>query len=80
VVGNYYANYGQGIVNIAKAVKEDTFEPTGNIEFGLVNEDVMWIEYNDDATNPVPEDVRQALEEAKQKIAAGEVDTLAPLE
>jgi simple sugar transport system substrate-binding protein len=80
VVGNYYANYGQGIVNIAKAVKEDTFEPTGNIEFGLANDDVMWIEFNENAANPVPEDVRQALEEAKQKIAAGEVDTLAPLE
>lgn len=80
VVGNYFANYGQGIVNIAKAVKEGTFEPTGNIEFGLVNEDVMWIEYNDKAANPVPEDVRKAVEEAKQKIMAGEINTLAPIE
>ena len=35
VVGNYFANYGQGIVNIAAAVQDGTFEPTGNIEFGL---------------------------------------------
>ncbi len=80
VVGNYFANYGQGIVNIAKAVKEGTFEPTGNVEFGLANEDVMWIEYNDNAANPVPEDVRQAVAEAQQKIVNGEIDTLAPVE
>ncbi len=79
VIGNYFANYGQGIVNIARAVKEGTFKPEGNIEFGLANEDVMWIEYNDAAANPVPEDVRQAVAEAKQKIVAGQVDTLAPV-
>lgn len=80
VVGNYFADYGQGIVNIARAVKDGTFEPAGNIEFGLANEDVMWIEYNDEAANPVPEDVRQAVAEAQEKIANGEVDTLAPVE
>jgi simple sugar transport system substrate-binding protein len=79
VLANYFANYGQGIVNIAAAVKDGTFEPTGNIEFGLDQEDVMWIEFNDSAANPVPEDVRQAVDEAKQRIAAGEVDTLAPI-
>ena len=67
-------------MNIAKAVKEGSFEPTGNIEFGLDQEDVMWIEFNENAANPVPEDVRQAMMEAKEMIAAGEVDTLAPIE
>ena len=80
IAGNYFANYGQGIVNIAKAVKEGSFAPTGNIEFGLDQADVMWIEFNENAANPVPEDVRQAMMEAQEKIAAGEVDPLAPVE
>ncbi|RME84115.1 MAG: BMP family ABC transporter substrate-binding protein [Caldilineae bacterium] len=75
ILGNYLADYGQGIVNIAKAVKEGTFEPTGNIEFGLANPDVMWIEFN--PNKPLPEDVMAAVEAAKQAIIAGEVNTLA---
>lgn len=80
VLGNYFANYGQGIVNIAKEIRDGTFKPTGNIEFGLGNPDVMWIEYNDKAANPVSADVRAAVEEAQQKIVSGEVNTLAPVE
>jgi len=74
IYGNYFADYGQGIVNIAKQVKEGTFNPTGNIEFGLANEDVMWIEYNDG--KPLPADVMAAVEEAKQAIIDGTIDTL----
>jgi simple sugar transport system substrate-binding protein len=75
IVGNYFADYGQGIVNIAKAIKEGTFEPTGNIEFGLGNEDVMWIEFNEN--KPLPDDVMAAVEAAKEAISNGEVNTLA---
>ncbi|MGQ9517686.1 MAG: BMP family protein [Anaerolineae bacterium] len=77
VIGNYIADYGQGIVNIAKAVKEGTFKPTSNIEFGLKNKDVMWLTFNDKAARPVPEDVRKLVEEVTAKIAAGEINTLA---
>lgn len=55
IYGNYFANYGQGIVNIAKEVRNGTFEPTGNIEFGLADEDVMWIEYSESSLNLRPE-------------------------
>lgn len=79
VIGNYFANYGQGIVNIAKEVKEGTFKPTSNIEFGLKNKDVMWITFNDKAARAVPQDVRKLVEEVTAKIAAGEINTLAPV-
>lgn len=79
VIGNYFANYGQGIVNIAKEVKEGTFKPTGNIEFGLKHKDVMWITFNDKAARAVPQDVRKLVEEVTAKIAAGEINTLAPV-
>jgi simple sugar transport system substrate-binding protein len=78
VIGNYFANYGQGIFNIAKAIKEGTFKPTGNVEFGLKDKDVMWLTFNDKAARPVPEDVRKLVEEVTAKIAAGEIKTLAP--
>ena len=75
IMGNYFAYYGNGIVKIAEEVKNGTFEPTGNVEFGLADEDVMWLDFNENAD--IPEDVLQAVEEAKQQIIAGEVDTLA---
>lgn len=75
ILGNYIADYGQGIVNIARQVKEGTFQPTSNIEFGLANEDVMWIEFN--PNKPLPDDVMQAVEAAKQAIINGEINTLA---
>jgi basic membrane protein A len=78
VIGNYFADYGQGIVNVAKAIKEGTFKPTGNVEFGLKDKDVMWLTFNDKAARPVPEDVRKLVEEVTAKIAAGEIKTLAP--
>lgn len=74
IYGNYFADYGQGIVNIAKQVKEGTFKPEGNIEFGLANQDVMWIEYNDN--DPLPAEVMEAVEKAKQGIIDGTIDTL----
>ena len=74
IYGNYFANYGQGVVNIAKQVKEGTFKPTSNIEFGLGDEDVMWIEFND--AHPLPPEVMAAVEKAKQGIIDGTIDTL----
>lgn len=74
ILGNYFANYGQGVVNIAQQVRDGTFNPTGNIEFGLANEDVMWIDFNEN--NTLPEDVMQAVEAAKAGIISGEIDTL----
>jgi basic membrane protein A len=77
IVGNYFAYYGNGIAKIAEQVKNGTFEPTGNVEFGLVDEDVMWLEFNENAD--IPADVMAAVDEATQKIVNGEVDTLAPI-
>ncbi|MDX1417087.1 MAG: BMP family protein [Candidatus Promineifilaceae bacterium] len=74
ILGNYFADYGQGIVNIARQIQEGTFDPAGNIEFGLANEDVMWIEFNDN--NPLPSEVMEAVEAAKQGIIDGSIDTL----
>ena len=75
IMGNYFASYGQGIVNIADQIKNGTFEPSGNIDFGLADSDVIWIEFNEN--NPLPDDVMAAVEAAKEAIMNGEVDTLA---
>jgi len=77
VLANYLADYGQGIVNMARAVKEGAFEPTGNVEFGLKHNDVMQFHYNDQADPAVPSDVRILVEEARAKIILGQVNTLA---
>ncbi len=76
ILANYVNDYGQGLVNVARMVKEGTFKATSNIEFGLKDADVLYITYNDDAEQPVPDDVRQLVEEATQKIAAGEINTM----
>ncbi len=77
VLANYFAYYGNGVVRIAKEVKEGTFEPTSNIEFGLADEDVMWLEFVEGAD--LPAEVMTAVDNAKQQIVNGEVDTLAPV-
>lgn len=79
IVANSRSNLGQGMINVVRQVKEGAFQPSGNIEFGLKDSDVMWLMYNDGAATPVPDDVRALVETAKQKIIAGEIDTKAPL-
>lgn len=77
VLANYFAYYGNGVVRIAKEVKEGKFKPGQNVEFGLKDKDVMWIEYNEKAATPVPADVRKLVEETTQKIISGEINTMA---
>lgn len=79
VLANYVSDYGQGVVNLARQVKEGTFKGGENHTFGFNMPDVIKLEYVETALTPVPADVRAAVEEAKQKIVAGEIDTLAPV-
>ncbi|MGQ9490952.1 MAG: BMP family protein, partial [Anaerolineae bacterium] len=77
VLANYIADYGQGVVNLARQVKEGTFKGGENHTFGLNMPDVIKFEYVETAITPVPPEVREAVEAAKKKIIAGEVNTLA---
>lgn len=79
VLANYVADYGQGVVNLAKQVKEGTFKGGENHTFGFNMPDVIKFEYVETATTPVPADVREAVEVAKKKIVAGEINPLAPV-
>lgn len=79
VLANYVSDYGQGVVNLAKQVKEGTFKGGENHTFGLSMPDVIKFEYDETATTQVPQDVRDAVEAAKKDIVAGKVNTLAPL-
>lgn len=79
IVANYLNNYGNGIIKMAKQVKEGSFKPTKNIEFGLSDEDVLWVTFNDKADKPVTAEVKKLLDDAKKKIVAGEINTLAPI-
>lgn len=79
VLANYISDYGQGVVNLAKQVKEGTFKGGENHTFGLDMPDVIKFEYDETATTKVPDDVRAAVEEAKKAIVAGTVNALAPL-
>jgi len=78
VLANYISDYGQGIVNIAKEVKDGTYKPGKNVEFGVGQPDVMKFQWDETAKTPVPADVRALVDEAIKKIAAGEINTLAP--
>lgn len=80
IVANYILDYGAGLVELAAEVKAGTFKPNGNIEFGLADEKVIYIVYNENATNPVPQELRDEVAALYPKIASGEIDTLAPVE
>ncbi|HEX9118616.1 MAG TPA: BMP family protein [Anaerolineae bacterium] len=79
VLANYTSDYGQGIVNIAKQVKDGSFKPGKNIEFGVSNADVMKFDYDATSKRPVPQDVKDAVEAAKKALSAGQVNSLAPV-
>ncbi len=79
VLANYVSDYGQGVVNLAKQVKEGTFKGGENHTFGVAMPDVMKFEYDATSTTPIPQEVKDAVEAAKQAIIAGKVNTLAPI-
>ena len=77
VLANYVSNYGQGVTNLAKQVKEGTYKGGKNVAFGFDMPDVIMLNYDETATTPVPADVRAAAEAAKKQIVEGKIDTLA---
>ncbi len=79
VLANYTADYGQGVVNLARQVKEGTFKGGENHTFGFNMPDVIKLEYVESAITPVPPAVRELAEAAKKKIVAGGINTLAPV-
>ncbi len=79
ILANYILNYGAGLVGLAAEVKAGTFTPSGNIEFGLADEEVIYIVYNENASTPVPQELRDEVAALYPKIASGEIDTLAPV-
>lgn len=79
ILANYILDYGAGLVGLAAQVKAGTFKPSGNIEFGLADEKVIYIVYNENAANPVPQELRDEVAALYPKIASGEIDTLAPV-
>ncbi len=79
VLANYILDYGEGLLELAAEVKAGTFKPTSNIEFGLADEKVIYIVYNENAATPVPQELRDEVAALYSKITSGEIDTLAPV-
>lgn len=75
-VSNYVLDYGEALVELAAEIKDGTFKPTSNIEYGVKDSTVMYITYNENAKTPVPADVRKAVDDAIATIGAGTVNTL----
>ncbi len=80
ILANYILDYGAGLVGLASQVKEGTFVPVSNIEFGLADEEVIYIVYNEEAANPVPQELRDEVAALYDEIESGEINTLAPVE
>jgi len=79
VLANYTSDYGAGLISIAKEVKDGTFKPGKNVDFGLDRPDVMHFTYDTTCKRPIPQDVKDAVDAATKAIIAGTVNTLAPV-
>lgn len=79
ILANYILDYGAALVHVAASVKDGTFHPTSNVEFGLDVPDAIYITYNEGAAHPVPQELRDEVLALYPKIASGEIDTLAPV-
>ena len=79
VLANYTSDYGAGLLSIAKAVKDGSFKPGKNVDFGLDRPDVMHFTYDTTSKRAIPQDVKDAVDAATKAIVAGTVNTLAPV-
>jgi simple sugar transport system substrate-binding protein len=79
VLANYTSDYGAGLISIAKEVKDGTFKPGKNVDFGLDRPDVMHFTYDTTSKRAIPQDVKDAVDTATKAIIAGTVNTLAPV-
>lgn len=77
VVANYVSDYGQGVVNLAQQVKDGTFKGGVNHTFGLNMPDVIKFEWDSTFKGEVPQDVKDAVDAARQAIVDGKVNSLA---
>lgn len=77
VVANYISDYGQGVVNLARQVKDGTFVGGQNHTFGLNMPDVIKFEWDSTFKGEIPQDVKDAVESARQAIIDGKVNSLA---
>jgi simple sugar transport system substrate-binding protein len=77
VVANYVSDYGQGVVNLAKQVKDGTFKGGESHTFGVSMPDVIKFEWDSTFQGGVPQEVKDAVEAAKKAIAEGKINTLA---
>lgn len=78
ILGNYTPDLSQGFLNIAREIKEGRFAPDANILFGLEHEDVVILQFNDGAEEPVSEEMRAELAKIKAKLISGEIDPTVP--
>ena len=76
MMGNYFNDYGQGLVNIARQVRAGNFKTQTNIEFGLKDKDVIWVEF---VEGRAPAEVLESVDKAIEDIIAGKINTLAPI-
>jgi len=78
-LANYTSDYGAGIISIAKAVKDGTFKPGKNVDFGLDRPDVIQFAFDPGSKLPIPQNVKDAVAAATKAIIAGQINTLAPV-
>jgi basic membrane protein A and related proteins len=74
ITASYVVDYGQAVKNIIADIRTGAFELNGNIVFGLVDEDVVLISYNEGSDNPVSQALRDEVEEIRAMIAAVGID------
>jgi simple sugar transport system substrate-binding protein len=77
VVANYVSDYGQGVINLARQVKDGTFKGGENHTFGLNMPDVMKFDWDSTFKGEIPQDVKDAVEAARKAIIEGKVNALA---
>jgi basic membrane lipoprotein Med (substrate-binding protein (PBP1-ABC) superfamily) len=73
VLGNAVINYPRAFVEVAKSVQDDTFEPNTPQSFGLEDEGVVYITYNPETLDEIPDDLQALVDETAQQIIDGEI-------
>jgi len=73
ILASSFLSYTQGFVNLAKAIQAGAYVGNQPVLFGLKDEGVVGIVYNDKIKGEIPADVLAKVDEAIAKIKSGEI-------
>lgn len=74
ILASSVLDYPQAFLALAKSIQDGTYEGNKPVSFGLKNEGIVKLVYNEKMKDKIPAEVIAKVDEAQKKIIAGEIE------